>query len=59
MKDSYNYYAISTLGYEWEGSYNVKGGGWESVILEIDDGKKGLINYRFPYLNHVLKKELN
>ena len=40
MKGSYNYYAISTQGYEWEGSYNIKGGGWESVILEIDDGKK-------------------
>ena len=40
MKGSYNYYAISTQGHEWEGSYNIKGGGWESVILEIDDGKK-------------------
>lgn len=42
MKGSYSYYAISTQGYEWEGSYNIKGGGWERVILEIEDGKKML-----------------
>ncbi|MDG1690091.1 MAG: hypothetical protein P8I02_04885 [Flavobacteriales bacterium] len=42
MKGSYTYYAVSTQGYEWEGSYNIKGGGWESVILEIEDGKKRL-----------------
>ena len=42
MKGSYTYYAVSTQGYEWEGSYNIKGGGWERVILEIEDGKKML-----------------
>ena len=42
MKGSYTYYAISAQGYEWEGSYNIKGGGWERVILEIEDGKKML-----------------
>ena len=42
MKGNYTYYAISTQGYEWEGSYNIKGGGWERVILEIDEGKKRL-----------------
>ena len=42
MKGSYSYYAISAQGYEWEGSYNIKGGGWERVILEIEDGKKML-----------------
>ena len=42
MKGSYTYYAISAQGYEWEGSYNIKGGGWESVILEIDKGEKRL-----------------
>ena len=40
MKGSYTYYAVSNQGYEWEGSYNIKGGGWERVILEIEDGKK-------------------
>lgn len=42
MKGSYTYYAVSNQGYEWEGSYNIKGGGWERVILEIEDGKKML-----------------
>ena len=42
MKGSYTYYAVSTQGYEWEGTYNIKGGGWERVILEIEDGKKML-----------------
>ena len=42
MKGSYTYYAVSTQGYEWEGYYNIKGGGWERVILEIEDGKKML-----------------
>lgn len=42
MKGSYTYYAVSTQGYEWEGSYNINGGGWERVILEIEDGKKML-----------------
>lgn len=40
MKGNYTYYAISTQGYEWEGTYNIKGGGWKRVILEIDQGKK-------------------
>lgn len=40
MKGNYTYYAISTQGFEWEGSYNIKGGGWKRVILEIDQGKK-------------------
>ena len=42
MKGSYTYYAVSSQGYEWEGSYNIKGGGWERVILEIDKGRKRL-----------------
>jgi len=42
MKGSYTYYAISAQGYEWEGSYKIKGGGWERVILEIDEGRKRL-----------------
>ena len=42
IKGSYTYYAVSTQGYEWEGTYNIKGGGWERVILEIEDGKKML-----------------
>ena len=42
MKGSYTYYAVSTQGYEWEGTYNIKGGGWERVILEIEEGKKML-----------------
>lgn len=42
MKGSYSYYAVSTQGYEWEGTYNIKGGGWERVILEIEEGEKML-----------------
>jgi hypothetical protein len=42
MKGSYTYYAISAQGFEWEGSYNINGGGWERVILEIDEGRKRL-----------------
>ena len=42
IKGSYTYYAVSTQGYEWEGTYNIKGGGWERVILKIEDGKKML-----------------
>ena len=42
MKGNYSYYAISTEGYEWEGTYDIKGGGWKRVILEIDEGKKSL-----------------
>lgn len=42
MKGSYTYYAVSTQGYEWEGTYYIKGGGWERVILKIEDGKKML-----------------
>ena len=42
MKGSYTYYAVSNQGYEQEGSYNIKGGGWKRLILEIEDGKKML-----------------
>lgn len=42
MKGHYSYYAKSNQGYEWEGSYEIKGGGWERIILEISDGKKAM-----------------
>ena len=42
MKGHYSYYAKSSQGYEWEGSYEITGGGWERIILEISDGKKAM-----------------
>ena len=42
MKGHYSYYAKSSQGFEWEGSYNITGGGWERIILEISDGKKAM-----------------
>ena len=42
MKGNYTYYAKSSQGYEWEGSYKVTGGGWKRIILEIDMGKKSI-----------------
>jgi hypothetical protein len=40
MKGVYTYYAKSTQGYVWEGTYNINGGGWKRIILEISKGKK-------------------
>jgi hypothetical protein len=57
MKGNYTYYAISTQGYEWEGTYNIKGGGWKRVILEIDQGKKKLINHQLFYKNLEIKNK--
>ena len=42
MKGVYTYYAKSTQGYVWEGTYNINGGGWKRIILEISKGKKEL-----------------
>ena len=44
MKGNYSYYAISNQGYEWKGSYEVNGGGWKRVIIEIGKGKKDNLN---------------
>ena len=44
MKGNYSYYAISNQGYEWKGSYEVTGGGWKRVIIEIGKGKKDNLN---------------
>lgn len=40
IKGHYSYYAKSSQGYEWEGSYEIRGGGWKRIILEISEGKK-------------------
>jgi hypothetical protein len=39
-KGTYSYYAKSSQGYEWEGDYEITGGGWKQIILEISEGKK-------------------
>ncbi len=39
-KGNYSYYAKSSQGYEWEGYYEITGGGWKTIILEISEGKK-------------------
>ena len=44
MKGNYSYYAISNQGYEWKGSYEVTGGGWKRVIIEIGNGRKDNLN---------------
>lgn len=44
MKGNYTYYAISNQGYVWEGNYEITGGGWKKVIIEIDEGKKDKVN---------------
>ena len=41
-KGTYSYYAQSSQGYEWEGDYEITGGGWKQIILEISEGKKVL-----------------
>ena len=40
MKGNYKYYAKSSGGYEWKGSYDINGGGTKRVIIEINEGKK-------------------
>ena len=32
-------YAKSSQGFEWEGDYEITGGGWKHIILEISEGK--------------------
>jgi hypothetical protein len=37
MKGTYTYYAKSTQGIEWEGTYEVLGGGQKNIPLRIKD----------------------
>jgi len=38
-KGTHSYYAKSSQGFEWEGDYEITGGGWKHIILEISEGK--------------------